>query len=134
MDPANRLYGWKELGREVSAIRGAMASDAFIATRNYGTNAALAFYVDGNPEVYEIPLTRRHSQYDFWNDSIDVEGKDAVFVSRRPIRAAIRDAFAEVELAKEVVIRVAYGDEVRAKYYIYRCRQYKGASSRMTAY
>ncbi|UCH63084.1 MAG: glycosyltransferase family 39 protein [Fidelibacterota bacterium] len=134
LDPANRLYGWRELGEEVSAVRKVMPGEAFIATNGYGLNAELAFYVEGNPEVYEIPVKRRFSQYDFWNDAINVVGKDAVFTSRRPMTEGIKALFDRIELAKHLVIRTETGNEVRKQFYIYRCYNYKGTSGQVSSY
>jgi hypothetical protein len=126
-DPANRLYGWKELGREVSAVVGTMPEGSFVSTNSsYGLNAQLAFYVDGNPEIYAIPKGRRSSQYDFWNGSIDVDGRDSVYINKRSIRNKIAKLFDKVELAKHLIIYDDTGNEIRTEFYIYRCYGYKG--------
>ncbi len=133
-DPANRLHGWEQLGREVSALRATMPEDTFIAARDYGITAALAFYVDGNPQIYEIPISRRFSQYDFWNDAMDVDRKDAVFVSKRKMNPKIEAAFTEVELVQQLIIRVDHGDEIRFQFFIYRCHDYLGPANKIKRY
>jgi 4-amino-4-deoxy-L-arabinose transferase-like glycosyltransferase len=134
MDPANRLHGWEELGREVSAVRATMPEDAFVAANGYGLTAALGFYVEGNPQIYEIPVTRRYSQYDFWNDAMDVDRKDALFVSKRKMRSKVEAAFRAVELVREIIIRVDHGDEIRARFFIYRCHEYLGPANKVKQY
>jgi len=134
LDPANRLYGWEELGKEVSALQKVMPGDAFIATNGYGLNAELAFYVEDNPEVYEISVERRFSQYDFWNDAIIVNGRDAIFAARRPMTEGVKALFDRVELAKHLIIRTKAGNEVRKQFYIYRCYNYKGTSGQVSSY
>ncbi len=126
-DPSNRLYGWKELGNEVSEIFRTMVEDSFISTNSsYGLNAQLAFYVDGNPEIYAIPKSRRSSQYDFWNRSLEVDGRDSVYVNKRPVSNKISGLFDKVELAKHLIIYDEYSNEIRAQFYIYKCYGYKG--------
>jgi 4-amino-4-deoxy-L-arabinose transferase-like glycosyltransferase len=125
-DPANRLYGWEELGREVTSIVATMPPGSFISTRDYGDNALVAFYTMGNPQVFEIPDGRRMSQYDFWNDSIPTLGRDAVFVDRNPIRKQTKKLFERVELVKHLIIRTADGRHVRREFYIYKAFGYKG--------
>jgi len=131
MDPANRLYGWEELGNEVSKVLKKMHEETFVSSTGYGRSALLAFYVEGRPEVYEMPIkNRRMSQYDFWNGSMPVMGKDAVFVSvRESTINEVEPLFDSVELAKRLIIKAEESGLVRERFYIYRCYNYKGAET-----
>lgn len=129
-DPANRLYGWAELGRAVAKIYATMPPGSFISTRDYGDNALVAFYTEGRPQVFEIPDGRRMSQYDFWNDAIPTQGRDAVYVDRSPIRKQTRILFERVELAKHLIIRTADGKAVRRQFYLYRAYGYRGGDQK----
>ncbi len=133
-DPANRLYGWKELGNKVSEIWEEMGEKTFVAASGYGQAAELAFYVKGHPEVYEIPTGRRFSQYDFWNKEMEVIGKDAVLADYRPASQAIENLFERVELAEKLVIRDRDSGLVRREFYIYRCYGYKGTKEALSKY
>jgi 4-amino-4-deoxy-L-arabinose transferase-like glycosyltransferase len=133
-DPTNRLYGWKELGENVSDELKDMPADSFVATGEYGLNAELAFYVKGHPQVYEIPVSRRFSQYDFWNNFRAVKGKDAVYVGYGPIGKQTYKLFNKVVFAKELVIRTLYDNAVRFTFYIYKCYGYKGTAKELATY
>ncbi len=126
-DPTNRLYGWKELGKDVSGILESMPPGTFVTTHEYGLNAELAFYVKGHPQVYEVPVLRRFSQYDFWNHLIQVDGKDAVYVGYSPIEKQVSMLFDKVMPAGIVIIRDKYTGAVRWRFYIYKCYNYKGS-------
>ncbi|MBI3754610.1 MAG: hypothetical protein HY265_00400, partial [Deltaproteobacteria bacterium] len=132
-DPASRLYGWKELGKEVSEVLAALPPGSFVAANEYGLTAELAFYVNGHPEVYEIPIQRRHSQYDFWNNFTAVKGKDAVFVDSGQIGVDVERLFNKVAPAGHVVIKTKYGD-IRQEFYLYRCYGYNGTIAELEAF
>jgi len=135
LDPANRLYGWKQLGVEVSKILKTMPEGSFVSSKDYGLNALLAFYVDGNPQVYEIPVGRRMSQYDFWNDTIPVLGKDAVFVDKRPLSDnRIKDLFTRIELTKHLIIYQDNTGKIRKQLYIYKCFNFKGSNKNINSF
>jgi len=134
IDPANRLYGWDTLGKEVSAQRKTMAQSTFISARDYGISALLAFYVEGNPEVYELPDGRRMSQYDIWNKNTSVVGKNAIFVDKRSMRSQTRALFENVELIKKLIIKAENDDSVRKIFYIYKCYNYKGSDKKIGFY
>lgn len=133
-NPADRLYGWKELGREASEAAASLPEGSFVATIEYGISAELAFYVKGRPEVYEIPVLRRYSQYDFWNDFKAVKGKDAVFVDSAPIQKQIETLFDKVEQAGHLIIRVKDSNAISRQFYIYRCYGYKGTTGELEAF
>ncbi|UCG77490.1 MAG: glycosyltransferase family 39 protein [Nitrospirota bacterium] len=133
-DPANRLYGWSELGREVSIHLDTLPEGSFVTTNSsYGLNAQLAFYVDGNPEIYAIPVGRRASQYDLWNPAIPVKGRAAIFVDRWPVGDSIKELFEKMELASHLVIRNDHG-EIRREFYIYKAFGYKGTEDELSRY
>ncbi|NNG00665.1 MAG: glycosyltransferase family 39 protein [Desulfobacteraceae bacterium] len=134
LDPANRLYGWEEMGKEVSAQLASLPGDSFISARDYGMAALLAFYVEGRPKVYAIPDGRRMSQYDFWNGGLSVKGKDALFVDLRKMRPKTQVFFNRIELAKKLMITTDDGGAVRKNIYIYKCYGYKEASENPTSY
>jgi len=132
--PTNRLYGWEKLGKKVSLVLGEMPAGSFVATHEYGLNAELAFYVHGHPEVYEIPVIRRYSQYDIWNNFRAVKGRDAVYVGYAPIEKQVTALFEKVELKEELIIRSKHNNEIRRKFYIYKCYKYKGTSKELSTF
>lgn len=134
LDPANRLYGWKTLGDEVSVLLEQMPEDTFISTIEYGITAQLAFYVKGYPQIYEIPVGRRMSQYDFWIDQIPVKNKDSVFVDKKRIRKKIEKLFKKVELVNHLKIYTDDNKKIRKQFYIYKCYQYLGPEKKLNGY
>ncbi len=124
-DPANRLYGWKTLGEEVSGVLKDMPAGTFVAASGYGQAGELAFYTAGHPEVFELPAGRRFSQYDFWNKKMDVAGKDAVFADYRPMSEETKSLFIRVEPESRLIIRDLDSGFTRREFYIYRCYDYR---------
>jgi len=124
-DPANRLYGWKTLGEEVSGVLKNMPAGTFVAAGGYGQAGELAFYVAGQPEVFELPTGRRFSQYDFWNKNMDVAGKDAVFADYKPMSEKAKSLFGKVKPEIYLIIRDRNSGLTRREFYIYRCYDYQ---------
>ncbi|MBI5048505.1 MAG: glycosyltransferase family 39 protein [Deltaproteobacteria bacterium] len=131
-DPASRLYGWKELGKEVSSVLSTLPHGSFVAAIEYGLTAELAFYTKDRPEIFEIPAQRRHSQYDFWNNFKAVQGKDAVFVDTGHIGKEIEALFNRVEPAGHIRINSKNG--IRREFYLYKCYGYKGTAAELAAF
>ncbi|MCG3138665.1 MAG: hypothetical protein HJJLKODD_02533 [Phycisphaerae bacterium] len=76
VDPAVRLRGWSQLGREVGEVLEAehrAGRDPFILTDHYQVASAIAFYCPGQPTVYcaQSAMGRRKSQYDLWTNPLD---------------------------------------------------------------
>ncbi|MGC8580371.1 MAG: ArnT family glycosyltransferase [bacterium] len=133
-DPTNRLYGWDELGKKVTEVLAQLPAGSFVATHEYGLNAELAFYVKGHPEVYEIPVLRRFSQYDFWNNFRAVKGKDAVYVGYAPMEEQVRRLFRKVDPPEELTIKTMHTHEDRFTFYIYKCYGYKGTAKELATF
>jgi len=79
IDPSVRLKGWEELGLKVSEIKKSLEKEGkvIIFSDRYQISSELAFYVEGKPRVYCIPIGRRMNQYDLWesiNDELNKEG------------------------------------------------------------
>ncbi len=133
-DPTNRLYGWKDLGNQVSDLLSTMPEGSFVATHEYGLNGELAFYVKGHPEIYEIPVIRRFSQYDLWNNFRAVKNNDAVYVGYAPIEKEVSELFDRVAPAGELIIRAKHDHAVRFTFYLYKCYGYKGTAGELSTF
>lgn len=125
MDPANRLYGAKTLGIEASKVFKNLPKGSFVATRDYGLNGLVAFYMEGHPEVYQLPDGRRMSQYDFWNHHIKADGEQALFINTSPIGNRTKALFKNVKLVQRVPIYVEGSYELRKEFFLYHCFGYK---------
>ena len=133
-DPTNRMYGWDTVGRQVSAELAQLPPGSFVATHEYGLNAELAFYVKGHPQVYEIPVIRRFSQYDFWNNFRAAKGRDAIYVGYAPIESQVSVLFNSVGPAQELTIKTRHTHEDRFTFYIYKCYGYKGTAKELATF
>jgi len=133
-DPTNRMYGWNKLGEKVSEVLSQLPAGSFVATHEYGLNAELAFYVKGHPQVYEIPVLRRFSQYDFWNNFKAVKGKDAVYVGYEPMEKEVYKLFESVGPPEVLVIKTRHTHQVRFTFYIYKCYGYKGTPEEIATF
>ena len=134
MDPANRLYGAKTLGLRASKVFQQMPEGSFVATRDYGLNALLAFYMEGHPQVYELPDGRRMSQYDFWNSRINVDGRQALFVNTTPIKGNTKALFKRVKLVARVPIYVEGSRILRKEFFLYHCFGYQAPDNQFEHY
>lgn len=81
LDPSRRLRGWRDLGREVGALASTAAAPRALAAASYQTTGELAFYVQGQPSVFDLDLGgRRMNQHDVWGDAATLSG-DLLFVA-----------------------------------------------------
>jgi hypothetical protein len=105
-DPTERLRGWRELGREVGAIRAALPEGertlVLVAARRQ-VASQLAYYLPDRPRVYRLENPARvNSQYGIWggpgpeyrgrNGLLVTEGEQAV-----ALPAELTDAFERIE-------------------------------------
>jgi len=102
-DPTSRLYGWDDMGKQVSQIKASMPSpeNTFIYSDYYQLTAELAFYTQGQPRVYCINLGRRMNQYDLWPGIETQKGKDGIFVTngrQTVIDSRITRSFDKIDL------------------------------------
>ncbi|HDO22394.1 MAG TPA: phospholipid carrier-dependent glycosyltransferase, partial [Nitrospirae bacterium] len=126
-NPAVRLMGWKEIGKEVSKITGRMADKGkfFIFSNSYQVTSELAFYVKGNPVTYCANTGRRMNQYDLWPGFEDMVNNNAVFVMINDIKmpARLKAAFEKCDRHLYSIRRK--GVELR-RYSIFECYGFKG--------
>lgn len=77
---SKRLRGWPELGRAVGEAVAQAPQPPFLASDRYQIASQLAFYVPGQPRVYNANFGRRMNQYDVWGGWDALIGRDGVFV------------------------------------------------------
>ncbi|UCD81596.1 MAG: glycosyltransferase family 39 protein [Desulfobacterales bacterium] len=82
-DPANELFGWQNIARQVENIRAQMPRPAntFVFGHRFHTSSQLAVYLD--PDTAATSLYHRYSQYRLWFNAEDYTGWDALFVVDR---------------------------------------------------
>lgn len=82
--PFNRVTGWRVLGEKVGEVKELVSlggEEPFIFSNTYQLTSLLAFYVPGNPAVYNVDTGRRRlNQYDLWSglypNPVESQGED----------------------------------------------------------
>jgi len=126
-DPAKKVRGWQELGRQVSRLDASMERPRFIFSNHYMTAAELAFYVDGHPTTYCVNLGRRMNQYDLWPGFYDFAGYNALYVASGPMPQRLAGRFERV-VEEPIIVCDRRGREIR-KFLAYRCYGFKGMTA-----
>jgi hypothetical protein len=135
VDLTRRLDGWRALGMAVDAIlQESGGENLFLFSDHYQIASELAFYVPGQPRVYNTDAGRRMNQYDLWGGLDSLRGHDGLFVTYgdwaapTPVRAAC-DALRKVR-----VVETSHLGLPGQSFSIFRCVRYKGpgAAGRMT--
>ena len=123
---SKRLRGWPELGRAVGEEMGAVARPPFLASDRYQIASELAFYVPGNPRVFNANLGRRMNQYDVWGGWEDLRGRDGLFVTYGAGEAPgeLQAAFRQVERVR--LVRITHRGEHLRDFSIYWGRDFRG--------
>lgn len=127
LDPMKRAIGWRELGQVAGRAYETMAPEGptvLLASR-YQITSELAFYVPGQPRVYNINWGRRENQYDRWDDFRTLVGSHAIFVEQGdlPSIARLDSLFSSCETLPPVKI-YRYGMLARS-FSLFGCRGFK---------
>lgn len=128
-DPALRLKGWSDLGRELAELRLERFGDpdkVFFFSGAYDTTAALAFYAPGQPISYCVNLGRRMNQYDLWPGPEDKFGWDAVYVERRPKRRVPAELARMFDSVEPLYYRTRHKGRPAQEFAIHICRGFNG--------
>jgi len=127
IDMTRRLHGWKELGlalgRTLQEVEG---KEVFLMSDRYQIASELAFYVPGQPRVYNINLGRRMNQYDIWGGLGALRGRDAFFVIDGEWDAppSVREACDTIR--KVQVVKTFQRGQPGQRFAIFRCGRYRG--------
>lgn len=136
VDPAARMQGWRELGKEVGRVADSMggADKLLIMSDSYQEASELAFYIPGQPKTFCIVNGRRMNQYDLWPDinthadelrRKGVKPLNGIFIqySAGELPPAVLDAFERFE--KKLVQVYDKGRLLRV-HTVTRCYGFKG--------
>ena len=130
-----RLRGWPELGQAVGDVARHSGSPLFLVSDRYQIASELAFYVEGNPRVYNANLGRRMNQYDLWGNWEALKGQDGLFITygAGDPPQELRPAFREVVRVR--VVPIVYRGQHLRDFSIYRGRNFLGFPPRpLTGY
>ena len=110
-------------------VRKARGEEIFLLSDSYQVASELAFYVSGQPRVYNVNLGRRMNQYDIWGGLDSLQGTDLLFVTYGDGEAhhSIREACRELRRV-EVVTISHHGNPVQV-FSIFYCERYMGLIS-----
>lgn len=129
--PYNRVTGWSALGDKVSVIKRSMdskdpAQPVFVMSDTYQIASELAFYVEGNPVVYNVDTgSRRMNQYDLWPGFDGFIGQDAIYVKggTESIEDMVGSAFGRCE---REAVRITIREGINKDFSVFRCYGFKG--------
>jgi len=123
---SKRLRGWPELGRALGEVMRSAPTPPFLLSDRYQIASELAFYVEGQPRVFNANLGRRMNQYDLWGGWDTLTGLDGLFVTygAGDPPGELRSAFQQVERVQVVPI-VYHGQHIR-DFSIYWGRDFRG--------
>ena len=100
IDPIHRMTGWEGLGKKVSEIVRDLKTDKyFVFSRNYHIASQLWFYMEGNPRVYTVVISRRMNQFDLWPGIEQFEGKGytGIYVTYSGLHTKVKNSFRKVK-------------------------------------
>lgn len=127
-NPAKKLMGWKELGRETDRLYTEISSagPAFIFSDSYQLAGELAFYMKDKPFTYCINTGgRRMNQYDLWPGFEKLIGYNALFVMEddENMPGTVAEAFARYEKTT-LVLKTKRVRTV--KFTVFKCYDFRG--------
>jgi 4-amino-4-deoxy-L-arabinose transferase-like glycosyltransferase len=146
VNPYRKFTGWAETGRAVQAVQDRQPDPGrcFVVGSTRLTTASLAFYIPGQPRVFQMADQKIDSQYDLWPGYENRIGQDAICIvdNRHPKRehgrpappglnAAFRSQFARVDPPIYPVANDAHGRPIELCA-IYVCHNFLGPGTRPT--
>jgi len=125
-------FGWEELARRVEKHLRDMPPGTFVFGGEYKVPAELSYHLPGKPQTAGPDIIgRRGQQFPYWVDKDTLIGRDALMVidprwgfGAHTGEKLAKKFFQSVQLAD--TFRVFRGGKAITKFYIYRCRNYRG--------
>jgi len=98
----------------------------FLLSDRYQIASELAFYAEGQPQVFNANLGRRMNQYDVWGGWDTLKGRDGLFVTAGAGNppGELQSAFHQVERVK--VVPIVYRGHHLREFSIYWGRNFRG--------
>jgi len=127
LDPTTRLQGWRELGEGVGAVRASQQDGAslFVLSDRYQITSELAFYVPGQPIVYNFAVGRRTTQYEVWGGLDGLRGRSGLFVTYGPWDAPEHIRQACPALRRLALVPVSAHGRPLETFSVFRCDDFQ---------
>jgi len=129
IDLTRRLDGWKELGAAVGqTVREADGENLFLISDQYQIASELAFYVDGQPRVYNLNAGRRMNQYDIWGGLDALRGHDGLIITSGDWESLppVEDSCEAIRKVR--VVETSHLGRPGRIFSVFRCVRYKGVA------
>jgi len=132
-DPAKRFYGWPEMASWAEALAEGYSRNGepvYYYAKTYQVASLLAFYIPGQPRVFEVKDWDRPNQYDYWADL--PRGADALLIIHRnePLPRITQQSFATVEEIEGATLEIERHGGVAQQFRAYHCRDYQPEGQR----
>jgi hypothetical protein len=112
----NRLAGYREMGARVDFIKDSLElDDSFVFSDSYHLSSEMAFYMQGNPQTFNINLGRRKYQFDLWPgiEQFEDKGLYGIYITReKEIQNAVEMGF-DQKVLEEKFYTIYRGDTVK---------------------
>jgi len=120
---SRRVFGWKNLGREVDKVRETNSADFLIANRHQITGL-MAYYT--NPRIDAFVFDNNKYRYFFLPPTESKIGKNAIYLTEeeRDQLKKVEGMFERVEKAS--VYTIERKGELIRRFILYRCYNYRG--------
>ena len=116
----NRVAGYEEAVKQFSTI---LPKDAIIAGDYYTTASMLRYFLPQYKEKTYEPFTKRVSDFDFWTDEKDIEGKDIYIFSDRKVLSKTKNYCEKLTMIDSYIYTNKNLKD--ADFYFYLCKHYK---------
>jgi len=130
-DATSDLFGWEDVAERVKMINLEMTEEGkkpFIFSSHYNVASQLSFALKSTKNVF--CLSDKIDQFDFWQDTKDLFGKDAIYICTNRYYLPPQDGFMFESIeGPETVITLRAGTYKARENYIYRCYGYQGIKS-----
>ena len=127
-DATSDLFGWPEVAERVRKISLEMTEEGkkpFIFSSHYNVVSQLSFALKDTKTVF--CLSDSIDQFDFWQDTEGLIGKDAIYICTNRYYFPPQDGymFESIE-GSETIVTLRAGTYKARENYIYRCHNFQG--------
>lgn len=127
-DATSDLFGWEEVAEEVRKTSLEMTEDGkefFIFSFHYNVASQLSFALKDTENVF--CLSDSIDQFDFWQDTKNLIGKNAIYVCTNRYYLSPQDGFMFERIeGPKTVVTLRAGTYKARENYIYKCFGFKG--------